>query len=354
MKTIKIYLICSLAILLSAINMHVQATVLVVNNISNGPGQYSSVIAAMQAANAGDTLYIDASATNYGSFTITKSLAIIGKGSYADVQYSQPTSCADITIADSVSYVSIEGISLSNIYLGISCHHINIASCYVTGKLNLNINVTYCNFSSSIYTYGAQTVMGQNCNANILYTGMSNLIFQNNIFNGWFVSVTGNNIIQHNLFLVGNEAFKNGVYQCGSTYQNVSNAVVQDNIFYNSNPNNNTTSCIFNNNLTYNSYGGNTSLGGSNINNTDPLFVNAPVANYFSFAYNYHLQAGSPAIGAASDGSDIGIYGGSNTMTTYLEPYGLPMIRKVDVQNFNVPVNGNVNVKVRSTKTRTN
>ena len=144
-----------------------QAAVLVVNNITNGPGQYATINAAMQVANAGDTLYVDASATSYGSFTITKSLVIIGKGSYADVQYSQPTNVFDISIADSVSQVSIEGISIHTINFGIVCHQINIASCYISGLVNLNHQVTYCNFSSNIFTFGAQTIMGQNCSADI-------------------------------------------------------------------------------------------------------------------------------------------------------------------------------------------
>jgi hypothetical protein len=95
-------------------------------------------------------------------------------------------------------------------------------------------------------------------------------------------------------------------------------------------------------------------MGGTgNLDNVNPLFVNVATGNY-SAAYNFHLQAGSPGIGASSIGDDIGFYGGSFESTITGETLNMTVIRVMDIQNQNVPQTGNVNVKVRSTKSRTN
>lgn len=122
--------------------------------------------------------------------------------------------------------------------------------------------------------------------------------------------------------------------------------------FYNADPIANTTSCTYSNNISFSTgtpYAN--MIGTGNLDNVNPEFVNVTNGAYTT-AFNFHLSNFSPAIGASSTGDDIGIYGGSFTATTTGETSNLPVIRTMDIQNLNVIQNGNVNVKVRSTKAR--
>ena len=60
--------------------MAVHATVLRVSNVSGSTAPYSTVQAALDAAQEGDTIMLDASGTDYGKITITKRIALIGPG----------------------------------------------------------------------------------------------------------------------------------------------------------------------------------------------------------------------------------------------------------------------------------
>jgi hypothetical protein len=97
-------------------------------------------------------------------------------------------------------------------------------------------------------------------------------------------------------------------------------------------------------------------LGGTNIDNVDPQFVNITLATGFNINYNYTLQAASPAHNAGSDGTDLGYYGGPSVvdLTRRGEVINMPVVRQMTIQNITVPQNGNINVKVRSTISRVN
>ena len=110
----------------------------------------------------------------------------------------------------------------------------------------------------------------------------------------------------------------------------------------------------FNNNLTYR---GNVALpyascnGSGNINFTDPQFVTTAIANnYFNISYDYHLQSSSPAKNAATDGTDIGVYGGMNGFSTVLEPLMTPIIIQFTISNPSIAPGCTLNINVQVTK----
>jgi hypothetical protein len=89
-----------------------------------------------------------------------------------------------------------------------------------------------------------------------------------------------------------------------------------------------------------------------NLVNVDPLFID--VSSYtFDFAYDYHLQEGSPCIGAGTDEEDMGIYGGM-----YPFPSGgdvpfqtspmpsMPQIVNMTILNYVVPADGTLEVEI--------
>ncbi len=112
--------------------------------------------------------------------------------------------------------------------------------------------------------------------------------------------------------------------------------------------------------------------GNSSVNNQiniSPLFI-TPIAfnTFFNYTHtspasgpfaDFHLQAGSPAIGAGTDGTDLGIYGGSTPWrdgsTTdsryryYPLPDAVPVITGVTVQNPVVNEGGNLQIQLNAT-----
>ena len=324
------------------------ATVLTVNNSPNLPGQYSQLDPAIAAANAGDTIYVQGSSANYSNATVTKSLTIIGPGAYSQTPMQLQAKISIVVINSGVSNIVIKGLRVFDFLTASNLngsHDILISNCEIGQYLNLN----GCTNTYNIFVRNNifRSVNSVNIGMSVVTatSGCYNFVFENNIFNGNLTDFNlTNTLIQHNIFISSNSnAFANPT----------SNLIINNNIFYNTNPSANTFACIFNNNITYNSGTTYPALGGSNLDNADPLFVNVP-NNNFSSTYNYNLQASSPGVNAASDGSDIGFYGGAGYVTLTGEVYNMPVIRKMDIQNTNVPQNGNVNVKVKSTRSRTN
>jgi len=329
------------------------AAILLVNNTSGGPGQYTQINAAMSAANPGDTIYVNGSNVIYAAFNITKdSITIIGPGTYSDKQNAFAANINGFTCNDSLTNIKIKGLLLSDDAdfsqtTGITNLEI-IGNTFSTsaGYINFNnaSNFSFINIANNIFT-----VVNNDIIDFVNSSGFNNIIIQNNILFGSIRSLNApNSVVSNNIFINVSNAFDD----FGASL--FANVMIKDNIFYKSHPLNNTIGCTFQNNISYSPTITYPLMGGTgNIDNTDPLMVNTPTGAYTTSS-NFHLQAGSPAIGTSSIGDDMGYYGGTFFRTVTGETFNMPVIRLMDVQNQNVPQNGNVNVKVRSTKARTN
>ena len=99
-------------------------------------------------------------------------------------------------------------------------------------------------------------------------------------------------------------------------------------------------------------YGTNT--GGNNLNNvaSTTLFVSGVSSIQNTPAlYNidWHLKVTSPGHNAATDGTDIGMYGGSYPMPNLTGISNLlPQMTLMNINNANVPVNGNLDVHFKA------
>lgn len=325
----------------------IYATVHTVNNSPNNPGQFSQIDAAIAAANPGDTIYVQGSAATYSNATVTKSITLIGPGAFNQTDLQLRATVGGININGGLTGVTIRGFYADIISANYAnqLHQLTISHCLLNNQIGLGSMVNSSDiivYNNIINVNGTAIEVG----ATTVAQGNSNFIFMNNILRGSIAGlVITNAIVQNNIFLTSNPAFSS---IC-------SGAIINNNIFATANPSANTVGCVFNNNLTYSPSTTLPLLGGTNLDNIDPMFVNVPDFNAFFISYNYHLQPTSPGHNAGNDGTDIGIYGGQGfSVTTSGEVYNVPVVRKMDIQNTNVPQNGNVNVKVRSTKSRTN
>lgn len=342
------------------------AGIITVNNTSPSPGQYSDLQTAIDVASSGDTLLIQRSASSYGNVTITKRLVLIGEGALPNKIPQNTSTLGTITLTyntttlSSASKSKLIGLSIATISLiekstdvNYACDSVSILNCKIT-TLNLKNRVYDLNVSHSFITSVANGLLF-NCrfsnnflsNFNSLTTLGENNIFLNNLF---FTRLTfRGGIIANNIFF--NNTGTTFIFGCY-------NSIVSNNIFYSTSTTFNSSDYIIN---------GNTSV--NNQFNINPLFVNPVLFNTVN-AYthtspasgpfaDFHLQTGSPAIGAGTDGTDLGLYGGStpwrDESTTdsryryYPLPDAVPVVTAVTVQNPVVQEGTNLQIQLGAT-----
>ncbi len=360
MNTVKFKL--STIFMLTILMLNAKAAIFLVNNTPGGPGQYTQIDPAIAVAADGDTIYVSGSSLVYSNCTITKSLTFIGSGSFTVKDFQFKSMVQNISINSNITGVKIQGFTISALVAA------------ATTNLN-NVDISYNNFHNGFWLFceGLINCTNWNIHNNIFSgqpsafnvagfkissaSGCSNFVIQNNIYH-WTIELGSvfrgfnfpNGVIQNNTIIFANQS-------AVQFFSNVSDALIQNNIFYNTNPNIGVTNCLFVNNISYDASNTLPLLGGTNIDNTDPQFVNlVSVTGGFDINNNYNVSSSGPAHNASTDLTDLGFYGGPSIID--LSPRGeinnMPVIRQMFIQNFSVPQNGNVNVKVRSTKARVN
>jgi hypothetical protein len=199
--------------------------------------------------------------------------------------------------------------------------------------------------------------------------GPTNIIIANNIIRGWLGYITSSSmLVDHNIFL-GTSGNNNYLF----------NIILSNNIYVRSSGNamSQTVLCTYNNNLssqstigsaseynptnnfvtTYIGSGGGSNSGAGNQAGVDPLFQNVTNSDSYVTTFNYRLAAGSPGKNAGTDGTDLGIYGGSYPFpsggavgsgfdTSAMPP--IPQVTEMNILNSTVPVNGTLNVNVKA------
>lgn len=322
------------------------ATVWTVSNVPTSPGQYTTVQEAIDAASAGDTIYVTGSATTYSGTTyVRKRLTIIGPGysplparisamymdTIASISGSSGSKLIGLRIDDLRGYTNSfvpTNVTVERSYLGglvfsggsTGAHRSwSISSCYMA--------------SGGSHNFGGSTLLNVNITNCIISGSMSN------------VSPNSSVLITNNIFLgTGTQ----------TAFQNVQNAVISNNIFWGRTPvGTGVENCAFNNNITYQTpnntipFGSN--VGSGNLIGVNPQFTNAPDQS-INFTYDYRLQVGSPGVGAGTDGTDIGIYGGPFPMPNMTGAPRIPSVTEFTLQNTTIAEGGSLNVQVKARK----
>ena len=341
--------ILALTILLGTTFFESKATVLTVSNSTLNAGQYSSLQTAINAAANGDTIYVTGSPFSYGDVKIDRKLCLIGAGyAITGTQNNLRTTLGNIffgsngTLGTDQSGSSFIGLFLGTInYYSLAGSNIYLSRCYFT---TANIGGNGWLIENNIIT-----------NLGFISFNLSSCMVRNNYF------LSGGNIYSNNAALdhSGLTLIHNII---GCKLSNLNNATVNNNVFFYSDISawGGVNTCIFTNNITASSvssilpYGTNTGTG--NINDV-------PFANLFAggvstsqafpavLSIDWHLLPASPGHNAATDGTDIGIYGGTMPMPNWTGASSLiPQMTLLDIQNSDVPVNGNLNVRFKARK----
>ncbi len=321
-----------------------------VSNDGSGGAQFTTFQAAMDASTNGDTILIEGTNINYSVANLTKQLVIIGMGFNPNKSNPRRAKLGSNqfqlhTVANGSTFYGVEFTSTVIFFEGIA--NMDFEDClfdlaFDCGNQPANNFV----FRNCIFLSSEQDVNFSTNSAN------NNILFVSCVFNGRleFNTNSAHSVtIDHCLFFGDN-------FHCLSSARG---QVIQNSIFMNTTDLTigiNTADEHFNRNNTFtNNIGrlsidpnpaGNTSSG--NLHDVDPLFVSTGTSTY-SFSSNYHLQLNSPAINAASDGSDIGPHGSTSHFSETGEVLITPIIRSLNINNTSVAPNGNLNVTIHAT-----
>lgn len=336
------------------------ATVWTVSNDANRPAQFTTVQEAHNAASPGDTVLVTGSATNYAGVSMVKPLVIYGE-SIDGVDFPK-TYISSIGFNRLNSSLSSSGSRVYGVHVGQVYFDSNFSGAS-TGQLTLNdIIIERCRVNGGgIYNYdGLSDVTFRNClfqNGGLSMgypqpIAISNLIFTNNVMDNFSFTTAYTNNQDYN----GNVVFRNNLFinrTTGVFGGDMQEIVLENNIFYRCEPTGLVNS-TFNNNLSYlcnaNDLPYGTNVGSGNLVNVNPQLVNYPALGgvAHSWGYDYSLQAGSPAIGTGTNGSDIGINSGNSPVANLYKYAKIPAVTSLDIPVSSVPVGGTLQINIQA------
>lgn len=308
MKKFTLFLLALLFAFLGKTN----ATILVVdNNPANpsnpGTNYYTTVQSAISAAVNGDTVYVIGSLTEYtGSIDVDKELKIFGPGYFLNENPQTQAYQKSAIFSDGVNFkAASSGSVISGIYfkriVRVQTSNITIQRCRFEGNYyndgqflfieanhsNITIRQNYFRFYR---TGNSQTLRVEN--------GCANILIANNFIENSYVQSGNSNysVLAYSPVLVTNNVLYNLVY--------APNSILENNILrYGTFSGSNST---FQNNIADTTQFGN--LNG-NLENID---MNLVFEGAGSTDGKWQLATGSVAIGAGTNGTDCGIFGGTN------------------------------------------
>ena len=316
---------CMVALAAAALATTARAGVITINNATVSPGQYSSIAEGIAAAATGDTLLVQGSVVNYGSFTLTKRLTLIGPGhNPTDRQNTMPATLDNITISSNSGGSRLYGFSLAQVSTNVnSITNVLISNCLIRSRVIFqssncnNWRIDGCVFggTGSVLDGGGYDVAGLT---------VSNSVFNGRIFN--FPTNNGYHYIQNCLFLSNTT---------DPVFQSANYFYVNNSIFYRARPVNASGWVSFQRCSSFNTNGGDNSFSANSdgvarvvYENVNPQFESFPAeGGLFNYAHNYRLKATSPLKNGGIDGTDPGVYGGSafsNTIIGYNQN-GVPL-----------------------------
>jgi len=350
-------------------------------NAPTGPNVFPTVQEAVDAASAGDIVHVQPSPNTYSNVSIDKQITLLGIGFNLDKDFPLQSTMGSITLTNNIDNTSdasgtvISGLETGAIFLGFltgatfTLQDLVIENCLSSNIRNLNgyadidnLEIRNCQMKSFFFLSGIGNLsigfqrpitnsVIRNCllfNAIGILSGTpgTNTIANNILYTAIRVEAEGTNTMILNNVFVGDQSVTNSFSAV------LRDCIVSNNIFHGRTPSiaaaGGSTDALFQrntftNNLTYNtgndelppSGGGASNTGSGNLVGISPIFVDVPVINSWDPSRDFTLQAGSPAINAGTDGTDIGISGGPFpfTLNFTLETSPIPVIKVLNTSS---------------------
>jgi len=359
-------------------------------NAPTGPNVFSTIQAAVNAASAGDIVQVQPSPNVYGNVSINKQITLMGIGFNVDKDIPLISNMGSIALTNNVDNTSdsdgtiIKGLQFTILYMGNNTgpsfvlENILVQNCYISYIYTTNSGYSPIDGFELRDSYLTASTSGF---AMLYYMPTTNVIIRNNLIlnNIAFLSNTpGSNIVTNNILYAGvrvdvqgsNTTILNNDFIGASGSEtafssNLRDCIVANNIFYGSTPSIsvggsssvNFQRNVFTNNLVYAtgnnnippSGGGAGNSGSGNLDVGSPEFEFVELLDTWSSTYDFRLKTSpvSPATNAGSDGTDIGITGGSYPFPTdnfILKTTPAPVIQ---ILNTSTVINPNTDLPVR-------
>lgn len=356
-------IVCWLIVTAFSIGTAYGQTIRVADNNLNAPAGanvFASLQDAVDAAVDGDIIQVTPSPDDYGNVTINRRLTVYGIGLDPDRDMPYRSEVGRITFGHNVLFQTdstvVTGLVVAGVTFsggsGVTLSDIVIEGCRITSTIGVNSgSVDNLRIRDCLISAGSRP--------SINFLGdASNLLITNNILYNLSTYLGGGAISADNHAVISNNIFIASTNSSRSAFLTARDCIVANNIFYGVRPGSGSGSerNEYHNNLTFGTSvddlppAGTGNTGADNLVGVNPLLENFPLdgSNTFDFAYDFRLQAGSPAIGAGSDGTDIGIFGGSSPFDTLPRVLpSLPFIEEFNASNV-VRQGGNLNVTVKA------
>ena len=340
-----------LILTLFLISQYSIAAVYTVDNRPESGAQYTEITEAVAAASAGDTIYVHPSSTKYNNVGIDKTLTIIGPG-HDPANYGGINAFVDYIYMNAGSdNTVITGMQFAYLYAEATVNDVQI----INNRITNNIRIYQYQSSQDNWIIEGNYFSYYYYSASIDARSATNLQIRNNVIEGQIRYLDHLDVITNNLFL---NADPSGSAEIFTNVGGITSPIVSNNMFVFTDGGatsltNSGVAVTYTNCLTWNPNGSDFPLlpGSGNLDNTDPLFTNAPIASLDSFYDNdYSLQSGSPAIGAATDGGEIGIYGRNFPFDKHGRPNSMPYPEVMTILNTVVQPGQDLNVEFQATQ----
>lgn len=311
----------------------VQAQDIAVQAPDNSTVIYHDINKAIYNAPAGSTVFLPA-----GSFTVSDTILIKKKLTIVGVGHRSDTPGGHTQVAGNFNFrIGSDNSSLLGVYL---TGNVNIAN--AEGAVN-NFILQFCNINSlQVTNSSCDSFINQNFIRAESHGGQSSMTITNNIISG--------RILDLNKTVCSNNVFTSGYPNAETSFiDNINNSVIKNNfleggaIGYNAWGNSSTNNIIRNNIFSkdYN-YWGTATYGENYTINSDwnNIFIN--FTNNLTLN-DYHLKS-NIGKNAGTDGTDIGIYGGTGFSDTALPPYPQITFKNIPGQTDEY---GNLKIQVK-------
>lgn len=289
----------------------------------------TTLLTAYNSAQNGDTLYLSG-----GTFTpppaFDKQLMIIGAGHYVDSTLATGKTIinGNITLSGNADMFYLEGVEVTGTFAFTTNHSVNnvtIKRCKINGLFTVpgtttpsyNLALIGNVFENAVYLNNAQNAVMSNCIVQINIAWSNGSLISNNIlmFNGAYaIHDSHNNQINNNI-IIGAAP----VSGSGNIFNN--NLFVAATPLYGSSP---------------------TTIGNYTGVAQSAIFINQSGFS-FNYAHNYKLQ--NPGTYLGTDGSQVGIFGG----TFPYKEGAVPLNPHIQTKNIapTTDTNGNLQIQIK-------
>lgn len=330
------------SVVILATAMTTNATIRTVSNATVSAGQYTTVQAAVDASVVGDTIYIHGSQTSYGDVTLNKRLVIIGAGhSLTGTQFNFPTTLNDIYLSQGNSTTLPTGSTIK----GIDFSSISGSG----GSLPVNNITLERNFISGYSTIiGSGWILRNNFLYYFVVREFKNTIISNNVISQLIQSSNQPSVI------ITNNIFLNGAYLSSVSYATVTNNIFIKPAYANFSGAQNTWNkniIIYADPANYQTFPPVNNTGVGNLNTVDNQFTTTIPLNISlkdATKHDWILAATSIGSKYGTDGTDVGIHGGSYPMPNVTGATTIPQITSMDLQNSVIPQNGTLTIELKA------